>query len=277
MSEHWTYEVWLPAPKALTAIQIRHILELASELGYIPRQFNHFPPPDEGMVVESMDGIDDVIEILHSTGGLLTLGKASLESWDTAIEISFASINSHDDAPNSSCVHTRLYDELKLYVDDYRYRDDEGSYDRVALSKDVQHLYCDLCTYFDARYGAVWSNYDYEEIILDLHRALYDYPKLSWNQSPDKSTFQPLMDGVRFDAEVRDSQPPSALFCVQYFSLEYAERLDLEVCVSLGGKLTPLPKGVLLSFFDYPWEVDWRRLLAINEEWRMLNPSTLRP
>jgi hypothetical protein len=164
-----------------------------------------------------------------------------------------------------------MYHELTFYIDNYRYRDKDESYDRLELATDAQKLYCDLCAYFDVRYGAAWSNYNYEEVIRDLHRAIYGHLELSYHENLDKLTFRALMDGYRFDAEIYNEQPPSALFWVQYFSREYAGHIDLEACVRLGGKLIHLQKGVLLTFFDYPWEVDFRRLLAINEQWRKLN------
>lgn len=280
MSKHWRYEVWIPASESLSAGQVGHVLELAEQHGYVPRRISRILPSYD-MEEYRIGSIAAAVEALYPEGDLISLGRATTEDWDTAIDIQIPSATHADlyrRAEPSGLVSTgykRLYDELVIYVGDYIYRGEDGSHERIRHATDAQELYCDLCAYFDAPYGAGWSNYDYEEVMMDLHRAVYGHLELSFDQTLDKHTFQALMDEERLDLEVRNRRPPGVLFWLQYFSQEYAEQIDLEACTRLGGKLQLLQKGLFLTFFDYPWEVDFRTLLAVNEQWRNSNHGTL--
>jgi hypothetical protein len=269
MSKHWCYEVWVQAAYTLGAARLKEILELTQAHGYRPVQGFRTLPSDEWQDI-TLNSMDMTVEWLGELGGLLQLHKGP-DDWPTEIEISLPDAPGHYERRDS----LSAFNELILYVGDYNYRYEDEPEERLQIATDVQELYCDLCTYLDAPYGAAWSNYDYEEVIRDLHVALYGHRETAADDSPDRRTFQALMDGERFYKEVSSRRPPSALFWLQYFSNEYARSIDLAACVELGAKIRNLPRGALVQFFGYPWEVDWRRMLIINRQWRSRHPDML--
>jgi hypothetical protein len=269
MSKHWRYEVWIPAAHNLSVAQRKEIIELTQAHGYRPVQGFRTLPSDEWQEV-MLNSRDVTVTWLGELGGVLQLHKGP-DDWPTEIEMSLPDAPGHYERRDSLLA----FNEVVLYVGDYNYRYPEEEEDRLQTASDVQALYCDLCTYLDAPYGAAWSNYDYEEVIRDLHTALYGQPEPAADDALGRRTFQALMDGERFYAEVSSGRPPSALFSLQYFSNEYARSIDLATCVELGAKIRNLPHGVLVKFFDYPWNVGWRPMLMINQQWRSLHPDML--
>ncbi|HLL61280.1 MAG TPA: hypothetical protein VK338_06185 [Candidatus Nitrosocosmicus sp.] len=128
--------------------------------------------------------------------------------------------------------------EINLSAENASFRDDEPQRDELA--QDLKELFTNLCISQDALYG-----YSADEDALEVLEAL------------DK----PLFDEI--------THKPSILFWLQYLSDRALHNTDMEIIKKLGGKIEKLSKGVLVSFFDYSWEVDLNKLADINTQFKV--------
>ena len=111
---------------------------------------------------------------------------------------------------------------------------------RIGISEDVLRIYNQLCKLLDPVYGF----------------------------SADENTLDQFWPRTRKLEEciARLSKPP-VLFWLNYFSNDYLSVLGRDMFVRLGGRITQLSTGVMVSLADHPWEVQIAELVSINKNW----------
>src|SRR5690349_5964265 len=127
MSEHWRYEVWIPATHNLSDTQRKEILELTHAHGYRPVQGFRTLPSDEWQEA-TLNSMDMTVEWLGELGGLLQLHKGP-DDWPMEIEMSLPNAPGHYEHRDS----LSAFNELILYVGDYNYRYEDEPEERLQI------------------------------------------------------------------------------------------------------------------------------------------------
>lgn len=199
------------------------------------------PYLDESDYHRTFPSVDEVIAYLSTNGGLLTLSKGEVE-----ISISFdhpdPQVVARTNELRRNCAS--LFIETSLGVENSYYRSDTSGRERTA--SDTKGIFTELCTWLDSPHGYSLDENAGDQLIYE--KFLYDKTDLcDCGQTNER---------------------PRVLLWMQYFSREYARKVNVPQMRRLGGRTEELSKGLLVRFFDHPWEVDLRELARINKEWQ---------
>jgi hypothetical protein len=239
MSNQWHYSLLVEPTKNLSTAGIRQIVRLVGSRGYsvlnpVTRIVSCMRLG--GMQELVSNDLDMALEILASEGGLLVFWKGDVNiqlTFDHAGEqaaISMSALQLPD---------TPTFGTISVSLDSHYLRYKQSPKESLAVASDVLWIFEQLCSFEDTVYG----------------------------YSADEYAFEALIDRASIQRDVREEKLPSVLFWLQYFGADYVAQSGLEAFVKLGAKFQNLPNGVAISFFDYPWEVDIERLLALNSRW----------
>lgn len=237
MSNTWTYELLLS--RRLDAEQLRLACLVAEERGYSPRT------PGGGIArVIRLDGmdiheyakVDEAWAELEAEGGALQFWKGEI---DALLAFHPAGRPQVSEGPSPA---PDGWSRIVLSIDGGFFRDEAV---RTAVAADMLEIFVGLCERLRAAYGF----------------------------SLEEEAAETLADEVeRLESSVAAGGKPPLLFWVNYFRREHFPRLDEALFSRIGGWVTIYPQGLLVSFFDLPWEADLGRLGEVNKRWRLLDP-----
>lgn len=248
MSNAWFYQLLISTRPTLSAEKIGDTLKAAEAVGYFaqhPRtgQFWLTKVVGNDMKEFKLDDPVEVIELLGNFGGLLHLWKRETNDWSIDISLSFDPTGD-DEARIIRVLHlqdTPTFGSISIVVDSTWFRPDASERWRVA--QDLQKLFSHLCVKLESVYG----------------------------YSVDEHTIEYFAHDFHLHSDARDRRKPSVLFWLNYFAAEHSVQIGgAGVFRQVGGKVIELPTGILVSFFEHPWEVGIAKLRAINERWRRL-------
>jgi hypothetical protein len=233
MSNSWSYEALFPRSLGCDDIsQARHVVE---ERGYAPNN------PVSGIIsVVALNGEEDrkygsiaeALTVLETEGGLLQLWK---EDVDLFLTVQPASSRR---AEGAFQLMPSGWSRLTLSVDGCFLRDEAA---RSAVAGDMWAMFVALCEQLGAAYG-----FSRNEDLLDAFgEELKSLPSV-------------VVNGER----------PPLLFWLNYFRRDHFPWLDEEMFSRVGGWVTAFPRGMLVSIFDAPWEVELAALQETNRRWR---------
>lgn len=237
----WSYSLLFLQHETLSTSAIREVLQLIVARGYSAT--NPLTGFVEGMKSGGMEEFEfrrlpETVEFLNANGGLLYLWKTSADIWlwfdPPSATARWAESNLEHDGEV-------ILKKSSISVEETCFWPDNP--DRWEIAADLQQLFIQLCGYLDAPYG----------------------------YSSDENATEALaseMSQMNVYEDVRSRHLPAVLFWLQYFSDDYAVHLDLGALADLGGIVQQLPSGVLVKFFDYPWNVNLDVLVDINRKWR---------
>jgi hypothetical protein len=114
---------------------------------------------------------------------------------------------------------------------------------------------------------------DMLEIFVGLCERLGAVYGLSWEEGAAEAFSEA---SERLASSVVARGKPPLLFWMNYFRREYFQWLDAALFSRVGGWVTIHPQGLLVSFFDLPWEADLGRLREVNQRWNAGGGTTLR-
>lgn len=244
MSNAWSYSSLFPQA-SIQEDSIKLVVRLVEDRGYSLRN------SDTGKVTGiSSDGSEELefqspdkaIDFFAANGGGLNLWKEGIEHPPVFFTFQPAARLMMLDTQRNWTQGRGAADVVSFSVDNTEFRADEP--DRINLANDVENLLVAVCTELDAFYGFSADENALEMLIL-----------------------YPVIDVYGFATK---QARPSALFWLQYFAADYTKNFNVDALVKFGGTLQPASTGVLLKFFDHPWDVDLKMLGKINEIWREL-------
>lgn len=232
MSNTWTYELLLP--KRLDAEQLRLASVVAEERGYSP-----FTPGGGIARIVRLDGMDiheyatmeEAWAELEAEGGGLQLWKEEIDAL-LAFHPAGSPYVSEGLAPAPDG-----WSRIVLSIDGSFFRDEAV---RMAVAADMLEIFVGLCERLRAAYGF----------------------------SLEEGAAEAFSDAAEsLAAGVAAGGKPRLLFWVNYFRREHFPWLDEALFSRVGGWVTIYPQGLLVSFFDLPWEADLGRLREVNQRW----------
>jgi hypothetical protein len=232
MSNTWAYEMILPRPLGLAEVELAG--REAQERGYTPLSSG------SGISrVFTLDGMDtheyakpeDAWAWLLTNGGGLQLWKADIDILLTLYPAGSSRIDgAFDPTPEG-------WSRMTLSVDGSFFRDDAV---RSTVAADMAELFVGLCERLNAVYGF----------------------------SRDEETAEAFREeSQRIPAAIAAGGKPPLLFWMNYFRREHFPWLDEALLSRAGGWVTTFPRGMLVSLFDVPWEVELGRLRDVNRRW----------
>jgi hypothetical protein len=232
MSNTWAYEVLLPRHVGIEEIDLACLV--AEERGYSP-----LTPEGRIARVVTLDGMDaheyarpeEAIAWLVANGGGLQLWKADIDIQLTLHPGCGSRVDgSFDPTPEG-------WSRLTLSVDGSFFRDEPV---RSTVAGDMAQVFAGLCERLNAAYGF----------------------------SRDEEAAEAFRDETRrIPSSVVTGGKPPLLFWMNYFRRECFPWLDEAAFSRVGGWVTTFPRGVLVSLFDVPWEVELGRLREVNRRW----------
>jgi hypothetical protein len=232
MSDTWTYELLLS--RRLSAEQLRLACLIAEERGYSPLTLGGGVARVislDGMDIREHTRVEDAWAELEAEGGALQLWKGEIDAL-----LAFHPAGS----PHVSAGLAPAPDgwsRVVLSVDGSFFRDKAV---RTTVAADMLEIFVGLCERLGAAYGLCWE----EETAEALSGAA-------------ESLVSSLVAGGK----------PPLLLWMNYFRREHFQWLDEALFSRVGGWVTIYPQGLLVSFFDLPWDVDLGRLREVNQRW----------
>jgi hypothetical protein len=232
MSNTWTYELLLS--RRLDAEQLRLACLVAEERGYSPLTLGGGVARVislDGMDVREHTSAEEAWAELEAEGGALQLWKGEIDTL-----LAFHPVGSPQvsgglvPAPDG-------WSRVVLSIDGSFFRDEAV---RATVAADMLEIFVGLCERLGAAYG------------------------LSWEEGTAEA-FSEAAESLA-SSIVTGGKPP-LLFGMNYFRREHFQWLDAALFSRVGGWVTIYPQGLLVSFFDLPWEVDLGRLREVNQRW----------
>jgi hypothetical protein len=224
----WGYELYLSGEQEAPERTVNDVFTILEAAGYSPQ--NNVTGKLEVITKDGMD-FPQLEDRSEAVDFLLKEGGGLTfwkgDKWDF-VDI-FLSITLHN--------KERL-PRISVSLENAYFHNEEPN--RVETSEDILQIYVQLCKLLNPVYGFVA-----DENTLDQF-----WPRIAKLE----------------ECIARLSKPP-VLFWLNYFSNDYLSVLDRDVFVRLGGRITQLPAGVMVSFVDYPWEVQIAELVSINNIW----------
>lgn len=230
MSNIWSYDLVRPEP--LSASEIEAALALLTDAGYAARSPAQVEPLVRGLTGSaSQRSASDgqMTDVLAQDGGSVVLWKDEV---DILLTVSAAAsqteVSSRAAGRPGRC-------QLAVSVDDAFFRREPA---RATLAADMKRVFIGLCELLGATYGYVSDEDEWEALV----------------------TAAPDADRARLQRPV--------LFFLNYFADASLSQLGDNPFAALPARVERLGRGVLVSFFGSPWEVDLPQLAAINQRWR---------
>lgn len=232
MSNTWTYEMLLPG--RLNVEQLALARHAAEERGYSPRtpggRITGIIDLD-GMGIREYTSVEEAIAGLAAAGGGLQLWKGEIDLLLTSHPAGSPRIHGmFDPTPEG-------WSRMVLSIDGSLFREESV---RSAVAADALEIFVDLCERLGAAYG--------------------------FSRDEDAAEAFSQKTG-RLASSVATGGKPPLLFWVNYFRREHFLWLDEILFSRVGGWATSFPGGMVVSFFDLPWEVDLEVLREVNHRW----------
>jgi hypothetical protein len=241
VSNLWSYNLLLAEPEQPTLELLDSIFQIVRANGYSAKNpvSGFFAGMQFGGLREfAFDTQDKAATFLSRKGGNLQLWKGNVDI-GLNVEVRHLKQAQGENARNS--LSTAMLESLSIVVDNtfFRYGDNGAASMEAAL--DMQMMFLDLCGLLQVPYG-----YSADEDILEVF--LGKLPMVS--------------DLINYGT-------PRFLFWLQYFSTSCLGTDLLQDLSTLGATPIEVDKGVLVKFFDYPWEVDVSKLTDLNRRWQL--------
>lgn len=235
MSNTWFYNILLSPQITISNESINKILSLAKSVGYSTMN------PITGMIsIMSTDGMEEFkFDQVPEAINFLSSDGGLLSLWDDDVDIGLwiDRSNTMMDLHNPSNLR-----EISIIIAHHHFRDPTT---RLKVANNVQKLFIDLCKILEPIYG----------------------------YSVDEPTMEIFADRLYGQGSIWSYGKPSVLFWLNYFSHRQVSQNEIDIFKSLGGIIAELSSGIIVSFFDYPWDVDINMLQSVNDRWRRLSPE----
>lgn len=240
MSNLWSYNLLLPPGVRLTQETIMGIIARAQRIGFMAHN-----PVSRKVLVMSLDGLSDFdYEDLADAAAFLEAERGRIQLWKGGVDVGLIfeirkgnGLYGVEQLENSEPI-------VGISIDGTNYRGENKQ--RGITAHSIFQLFVTLSTGTRAKYGYSWDEEFYDLAYLRGEVEVFE----------------------RLYSDVRQGQPPSTLFWLNYFSSDYAETIELDSIKRLGATITIVPGGSLVTFFDYPWNVNASTLWEINQHWR---------
>jgi hypothetical protein len=239
MSNTWYYSLLIPL-HVYGDNTIGDILQVISTHGYSIRHLasNKITNITHGTSVrDQTHSLDVVLADLQAGRDLFDVWKGEHE---INLHLDFDGANVARRIKNLRLPDKLYFGEVSVSVENALVKSEAT--DKFMVATDLQEIFADLCELLATPYG----------------------------YSTDENMIEIFMDILSINEDVQDKRPPKVLFWLQYFTASYAAYLDQNMLLELGASIRKLPNGILVSFSDYPWNVDFVRLKRINDLWQQM-------
>ncbi len=182
------------------------------------------------ILIMSWDGLDDhQLDNLADAKAYLSQKGGNMTLWGPGeVDISITFVPRPDQPTHS----------LSAHIENTFYRLDRAAHQQMFDT--MLNIYKHLCEAYTPIYG-----YSTDETVLDQF----------WEEVKD------------FRVNPDHPQKPPILFWLNYFSNEYGASLNFREPERLGGKITRLSQGFMVSFLERPEELSIAKLEQINRIW----------
>ncbi len=251
MSNSWWYE-FLIEREPFNRAKVFKILSLMERLGYFPinpvlgdiRVF--WVAPDLDFKMGEFGDLDDAVSFLEHPGSIMDLWK------DDVV------VNLGTDFTGAEEV--RQLEALAKVLQKMGRLPDEPHFGKIDLSIEWAYFYGTPADHFTAA----------EDLRLAFGEIATEF-EVPFAYSRDEDVFDSFFPCMHIHRDLYLQQPPSILFWLNYFSNDYLAQIGgAEIFKPLGAQIEPLSKGVLVSFFEHPRDMDLHKLWQINDEWQQM-------
>ena len=233
MSNSWSYELALAAPLRMAGETLAAALAVVERHG-----FSAYNPWTGRVSVITASGLDEDFSSVDDALALLLREEGGVQLWWDEVDIDFSAYSWRDapaatESAGASAIPSGV--RLGLGIDNTWYRQ------RVEdVATTMRQLFVDLCAQL---------------------RPLCGY-------SFDEDFWELLAHDSALQKDVLEQKQPSVLYWLNYYPNFYAHVVDLGALEGLGARVTAIQNGVVVSFFEWPWDMDVRSLVHTNQQWR---------
>ena len=202
--------------RPLVAEDVSRTLAIANAQGYDP----HNPGTGRvsGIALNGLDERDHAT--LDEAIGVVVREGGSITLWKGEVDVSIAFYSSDRASARPT------WSGVDLYIDNTFYRDDDR---RVETAISIKSIFVSICDELQAFYG-----YATDE-------ELWELVSNKWADAREA-----LANGAK----------PAVLFWLNYYGLRHFKWASADAFEDLPAAVTRFRNGVLLSFFEFPWQVN---------------------
>ena len=238
MGSSWFYTIVFLEHMLRQSDDVEQVVAVVATAGY---SIKH--PSTRLISMMTLDGMEALeftdaaaaVLFLSEHGGYIDLWKNNISLGLIFVPASAPAISDWKDLPDQQ---TPSFAHVSISVDSFYFRDEATKWE---VADDAQTLFTKLAAMPGAIYG-----YSVDEMVTEY---------IMEHMPPYREPYLPSSN---------------VLFWLNFFPNEYVEHIGLARLQALGGTIVAAQRGVIVSLFRYPWDVDVQVWQHYHDRWQDL-------